>query len=58
MKNNNCWGGSRRGAGRKPTFRKAFSFYVTDLEYLQLKDFLIKIREYQQTIEGMGAPKN
>ena len=49
MKNNkNSWGGSRLGAGRKPTFRKAFSFYITDLEYLKLKEFLFKIRENQE----------
>ena len=42
--NNPIQGGYREGAGRKPTGRKAQSFYITDTEYQQLKEYLKNLR--------------
>jgi len=38
------WGGSRPGAGRKPTGRKKQTFYITDEENELLRKYLEELR--------------
>lgn len=38
------WGGSRPGAGRKPTGRKKQTFYITDKENELLRKYLEELR--------------
>ena len=38
------WGGSRPGAGRKSTGRKACQFYITEDEKMLLKKYLDELR--------------
>jgi hypothetical protein len=42
------WGGPREGAGRPSTGRKAKPFYVTDEEYIKLKEYLEQLRASQK----------
>lgn len=39
------WGGPRPGAGRKPTGRSKKHIYVTDKEFVQVQDFIKKLRD-------------
>jgi len=42
--NQPLWGGSRPGAGRKPTGRKKQTFYITNKENELLREYLEELR--------------
>lgn len=44
MSGNNNWGGQRAGAGRPSTGRKKRNFYITDIEYELIKQYLEQLR--------------
>jgi hypothetical protein len=43
--NNPIWGGSREGAGRKSTGRKKHILYITEEEYLKVKQLIEQLRK-------------
>jgi len=46
-KNVSIRGGHREGAGRKPTGRKRHQIYVTDSEYVKIKELIDSMRALQ-----------
>lgn len=39
------WGGARPGAGRKPTGRTRKTFFLTEEEYIKVRELIKKWRE-------------